>query len=68
MPAVVETDHEDVNTSDSVDAVGKEPMVMRSLRVPIDLWKAAKDKADAEKKDISQVVRELLERYVGGKR
>lgn len=57
---------EGVLTSDTVDPVGKKPMVMRSIRVPLKLWNAAKGKADEEEKDISQVVRELLERYVGG--
>lgn len=55
----------DVLTSDTVDPVGKRPMVMRSIRVPLKLWESAKARADEEEKDISQVVRELLERYVG---
>lgn len=63
MPA--ETSPANVNTSDTVSAVAKRPMVMRSIRVPLKLWEKAKAKADVEEKDISQVVRELLERYVG---
>ena len=58
----------DVLTSATLADVGKKPMVMRSIRVPIKLWEAAKEQADTEEKDISQVVRELLERYVRGKR
>lgn len=57
-----------VFTSDSVDDVGKRPMVMRSVRVPLKLWEAAKARADEEERDISEVVRTLLERYVGGKK
>lgn len=43
-------------------------MVMRSIRVPERLWNAAREKADAAESDISTVIRELLERYVGGKK
>jgi len=57
-----------VNTSASLSDVGKPAMVMRSIRVPLKLWEAAKTRADAEEKDISQVVRELLERYTKGQR
>ena len=39
-------------------------MVMRSVRVPLRLWEAAKAKADGEELNISDVVREALERYV----
>ncbi len=55
---------EHVNTSASVPAVGKPKMVMRSLRVPESLWERAKDKADREEKNISDVVRDMLEDYV----
>jgi hypothetical protein len=53
-----------VNTSDTVSDMPKPPMVMRSIRVPLRLWEQAKTKADREEKDLSQVVRELLEEYV----
>lgn len=55
---------ESVNTSDTVPPVGKPNMVMRSLRVPLDLWNDAKAKADAEDKNISDVVRDLLADWV----
>ena len=41
-----------------------EPMVMRSIRVPLDLWEQAKAQAAAERRDLSVVVRELLEVYL----
>ena len=44
--------------------VAKPNMVMRSLRVPADLWEAAKAKADERQENISDVIREALERYV----
>lgn len=53
-----------VNTSDTVPVVGKPKMVMRSLRVPETLWERAKDKADREDKNISDIVRELLTKWV----
>jgi len=54
-----------VLTSASLDDVaGKKAMVMRSVRVPLKLWEAAKDRAEREENDISSVVRELLEEYV----
>jgi hypothetical protein len=37
---------------------------MRSIRVPLKLWTAAKDLADAREENISDVIREALERYV----
>ncbi|WP_294567626.1 hypothetical protein [uncultured Arthrobacter sp.] len=56
---------ESVNTPTTVPPVGKPKMVMRSLRVPEKLWNEAKAKADAEDKNISDVVRELLAGWVG---
>lgn len=44
--------------------VSKPKMVMRSLRVPEKLWEAAKAKADQREENISDVIREALERYV----
>lgn len=43
---------------------GKSNMVMRSLRVPEALWNAAKTKADERQENLSDVIREALERYV----
>lgn len=58
-----------VHTSDTVgDVAGKKPMVRRTFFVPASLWEAAKAKAEAEENDISQVLRDLLERYVKSKR
>ena len=53
---------------DSVRSVSKPNMVMRSLRVPEKLWEAAKAKADEREENVSDVIREALERYVRSKR
>lgn len=53
-----------VNTSGTVRRVPKQPMVMRSIRVPERLWNEAKSKADEREESISDVVRDALERYV----
>lgn len=44
----------------------KVPMVQRNLRVPLDLWDRAAAKAAAEQppRAVSDVVRDLLTRYV----
>lgn len=42
----------------------KPPMVMRSIRVPAKLWDAARAKAAEREENISDVIREALERYV----
>lgn len=44
--------------------MSKPVMVMRSLRVPLKLWEAARAKADEREENISDVIREALERYV----
>jgi len=44
--------------------MGKPPMVMRSIRVPLKLWTAAKALADEREENISDVIREALEQYV----
>lgn len=44
--------------------MAKPKMVMRSLRVPEKLWEQAKAKADERQENISDVIREALERYV----
>lgn len=60
----------DVLPSTTLSAVGKKPMVKRTVFVPEKLWDEAKALADDAESNISTVVRELLERYVkrGGKR
>jgi predicted DNA-binding protein len=57
-----------VNTADTLPDMSKRPMVMRSIRVPLKLWEAAKRLADEREENISDVIREALERYVKGKR
>lgn len=51
-------------TSATVPPVAKPKMVMRSLRVPEALWTDAKALADERQENISDVIREALERYV----
>lgn len=51
-------------TSSSLRRVAKPPMVMRSVRVPLRLWNEAKAKADEREENLSDVIREALERYV----
>lgn len=53
-------------TTSSLNPVGKPKMVMRSIRVPEKLWTAAKERADREDLNISDVLRAALERYVKG--
>lgn len=48
----------------TVRSVSKPNMVMRSIRVRLELWEAAKAKADERQENISDVIREALERYV----
>ena len=50
--------------ADTLAPVPKPKMVMRSLRVPEKLWLAAKAKADEREENISDVIRDALERYV----
>lgn len=42
----------------------KPAMVMRSIRVPLKLWAAAMEKAAEREENLSDVIREALERYV----
>lgn len=58
------TSRTNVNTPDTVRRMAKPPMVMRSIRVPEDLWERLKARAVVEQKDVSQIVRELIERYL----
>jgi hypothetical protein len=53
-----------MTNADILRPVSKPPMVMRSIRVPLKLWQAAKDLADERQENISDVVRDALERYV----
>lgn len=46
----------------------KPPMVMWSFRVPRSLLEAARAKAEERQENLSDVVREALERYVRSKR
>lgn len=42
----------------------KPAMVMRSIRVPLKLWTAAMEKAAEREENLSDVIRDALERYV----
>lgn len=42
----------------------KRPMKSRVIRIPDDLWDAAKEKADEKGETVSEAVRKFLERYV----
>ena len=53
-----------VTPSVSVRRMSKPPMVMRSHRFPAALYEAAKAKAEEREENISDVLREALERYV----
>ncbi len=54
-----------MTNADTVPRVANKPnMVMRSLRVPEALWEAAKAKAEERQENLSDVIREALERYV----
>lgn len=45
----------------------KEPMVQRTLKIPLALWEAAKAKAaDQARTPLSVVIRRLLERWLKG--
>lgn len=50
--------------ADTLTRVAKPRMVLRSLRVPLKLWEEAKAKADERQENISDVIREALERYI----
>jgi antitoxin component of RelBE/YafQ-DinJ toxin-antitoxin module len=42
----------------------KEPMKSRVVRVPENLWTAARQRADERGETVSEAVRRFLERYV----
>lgn len=52
-----------MTNTDTLPPVGKPPMVMRSIRVPLRLWTEAKARADEREENLSDVIREALERY-----
>jgi hypothetical protein len=60
----VVTTPQNVKTPGILTRVPKPVMVIRSLRVQLKLWEAAKAKADERDENISDVIREALERYV----
>lgn len=39
------------------------PKVMRSIRVPLALWEAAKSRAERSNEDLSEAIRKFLEEY-----
>jgi hypothetical protein len=41
----------------------REPMPLRSVRVPNNVWEAAQAKADERGENLSEVIRKALERY-----
>jgi hypothetical protein len=45
------------------EAMPKEPMVQRLVRVPLPLWERAKKRADERGETVSEAVRKFLERY-----
>lgn len=38
--------------------------IHRTVRIPDELWNAAKEKAEAEGRNVSEVIRELLAEYL----
>ncbi len=58
-----------MTNADTLPRMGGKPrMVLKSLRVPETLWTAAKAKADERQENLSDVIRDALERYVRSKR
>lgn len=51
-------------TSPTIRRVAKPKMIMRSLRVPEKLWAEAMAKAEEREENLSDVLRDALERYV----
>ena len=41
-------------------------LILRSIKVPADLWTGAKKKADADGLSLSAVIRAMLDVYVNG--
>lgn len=54
----------DALTTTTLRHVSKPAMVMRSIRVSLKLWNAAKAKADEREENISDVIRDALRAYV----
>lgn len=40
---------------------------IRGIRIPDDLWDAARRKAEAEGRNLSEIIREALQEYVDGR-
>lgn len=67
--AAIEAEGPRCNRRRALQVLSTKPsMVMRSIRVPLALWTAAKEKADERDENISDVIREALERYVKSRR
>lgn len=47
--------------------MARKPMVVKAVRVPAELWRAAIAKADKRGEYLSEVIRAELERYVNRK-
>ena len=45
----------------------RQPMPLRSVRVPDAVWTAAQAKADERNENLSEVIRKALERYASRK-
>lgn len=58
------TRRSNVHTPTNIPTMAKPVMVIRSLRVPLRLWDQAKAVAEEREENISDVIREALERYV----
>ena len=49
---------------DKIRRMAKPPMVQKTYRVPEALYEAAMEKAEERQENLSDVIREALERYV----
>lgn len=56
--------HLDHRSASDVTPRGRRPMQLVSCRTPLKLWEEAKAKADERQENISDVIREALERYI----
>lgn len=46
--------------------MAKPPMIQKTYRVPVPLYEAAMAKAEEQQENLSDVIRDALERYVAG--
>lgn len=46
--------------------MAKPPMIQKTYRVPVTLYEAAMAKAEEQQENLSDVIRDALERYVAG--